>query len=609
MDYAPLYRYYLPDLREPNAAGEYAACCPFHADSRPSFYANARTGEWYCHACRVGGPPEAFVQRMERCSPEEARRRVAELLGLPQLPTEEQLREWHRRLLEAGTVVAYLRRRRVWDERLAERYLLGWDGERITIPIRDERGQLVNVRRLLTGGGSGPKVLNWPGHGAPRLWPLDQLQGARPGDLILVCEGELDALSAIIQGYRAVTCGGAGDWRDVFAPVFAGLDVAIVYDGDAAGRAGARKVVASLEGHARRVLVVRLPDGEDVNSLWQRGVHLESFIEQAQADAATGPAILTKAQLLAEAERERQRPWVVGGLVRAGRLVLLGGPPKAGKTTLAAHLMGAVLTGEPFLDRPTLPVPVLYLNYEMALDDLADLLTESIGDGPWPDVMRDPPVPLTPEGLERFLGEYDRPGIVVVDTASGAFGLTREQENSVEVGHVLRAYQRLARRTGWVVLVLHHTRKYAGRHEPDPEDLVGSREWVAAPDVVMVWAVPQEELEKAETEETGAVEGKLVVRGRIPPVRTASLLLSRRNLVLLGPSSEVENRRIQDEVAAYLSDKPGQTVTTIARELGLPRERVWKALVTGQGAVFIRRDEGRTHRWYAFKNGAVGGGE
>jgi hypothetical protein len=90
-------------------------------------------------------------------------------------------------------------------------------------------------------------------------------------------------------------------------------------------------------------------------------------------------------------------PWLA-----AGAITELDGKAKAsGKTTLATHLVRAVLDGGPFLGRPTSRTPVVYLTeqapptFREALrradlldrDDLSVLAWHDAASAPWPDVV------------------------------------------------------------------------------------------------------------------------------------------------------------------------------------------------------------------------------
>ena len=63
------------------------------------------------------------------------------------------------------------------------------------------------------------------------------------------------------QGLNAVTqTAGCGTWTDVFSAHFAGRDVVIVYDCDAAGHKGAMKAAESLIEVAKSVRVMVWPE-------------------------------------------------------------------------------------------------------------------------------------------------------------------------------------------------------------------------------------------------------------------------------------------------------------------------------------------------------------
>lgn len=89
-------------------------------------------------------------------------------------------------------------------------------------------------------------------------------------DRVIVCEGELDVIAAEQAGVAAVGYPGTQAWdkNSFWVWCFDSVtDVAVVADGDDAGRKAARKV-ASLLGDAvdAAVRVVYMPDGEDTNS-------------------------------------------------------------------------------------------------------------------------------------------------------------------------------------------------------------------------------------------------------------------------------------------------------------------------------------------------------
>ncbi|MCB2187668.1 MAG: toprim domain-containing protein [Deltaproteobacteria bacterium] len=131
--------------------------------------------------------------------------------------------------------------------------------QRIAIPIRDQEGLLVNVRKYLPGAPEN-KVVSWGrGFGEARLWSPPTPGGPSQGRIWLV-EGEPDCLCAVSRGLEAITSTtGAGTWKPEWSRLFAGREVVICYDADDAGREGAAKIARALARAGARVRIIEWP--------------------------------------------------------------------------------------------------------------------------------------------------------------------------------------------------------------------------------------------------------------------------------------------------------------------------------------------------------------
>ncbi len=205
--------------------------------------------------------------------------------GLGTLPTEEALAGFQAALAAHPVLLARLKAAKGWDAETLARLGVGWNGQRLLIPIRDEAGVLVNVMQYAAT--KRPKMLAVGGR--PRgLFPAPE---SVPGDLVWLLEGEGDAITAHTIGLPGVGVPGTQGWRDEWAARLKGRMVVVCFDADKVGRAGAQGVARSLVGHATSVRLLDLfddaDDGSDLTDAVMAGATLS--VLRAMADAA--PAV------------------------------------------------------------------------------------------------------------------------------------------------------------------------------------------------------------------------------------------------------------------------------------------------------------------------------
>src|SRR3989441_352776 len=165
----------------------------------------------------------------------------------------------------------YLNERGIPDP-IIEQAQLGWNGERVTIPVYDREGRLVlhKLGRAPDDPTDSPKMLCDPPGVRAELYGWDSLD-ARPSSVI-VCEGEYDRLVLEAQSFSAVTgTAGALVFRENWAQNIAKVPrVYVCFDNDDAGRRGAERA-ARLIPTAR---IVTLPpsvgEGGDITDFFVR---------------------------------------------------------------------------------------------------------------------------------------------------------------------------------------------------------------------------------------------------------------------------------------------------------------------------------------------------
>lgn len=274
-----------------------------HEDRRPSCNVNLLTGLWHCKGCGKSG--NAYQAALETGRTETAARDLARRFGLfieavrsdrprPRLPGERQLKLWRKRLLLSPAIIARLGEVRGWTERGIVRCGIGWDGERLTFPIRDHRLKIVGLVRYKPG--ANPKTLALPGS-RRELFPAPEVTSRR--EPLFLVEGEPDAVAVWSLGLQAAGIPGAGSWRPTWSGRLAGRRIVMLADCDPQGRQLAEKVRVFVP-HARVVdLEVGRQDGYDIGDLiceaageggvWQARRLLEHL--------ADGPAQYEKEQL------------------------------------------------------------------------------------------------------------------------------------------------------------------------------------------------------------------------------------------------------------------------------------------------------------------------
>jgi hypothetical protein len=193
------------------------------------------------------------------------------------LSFETAVSQYQRDLAADTTAQAYLASRGI-DQAAALAFRLGvvtspqvgHEGfaGRLVIPYLTPAG-VVNMRfRCLKqhdcGAETCPKYLGVDGLDT-NLFNVMDLK--KSGDTICVAEGEIDALTLSMAGLPAVGVPGVENWKKHFSKCLEDFSKILIFaDGDKAGRK-----FSSFLAREVRAVPIRLPPGEDVNSLYVKG--------------------------------------------------------------------------------------------------------------------------------------------------------------------------------------------------------------------------------------------------------------------------------------------------------------------------------------------------
>lgn len=261
--------------------GEQRMFCPLceePGDSvSPSASINPIQGVWNClKTPDHGGSVYALAQALKGSDPRftlrsrsersvninvrQASKRHSRSAERKPLENQDKPYHWHDQMLNAYPErVEYLTEQRGLTREYIERFKVGWDGQRYTIPVRI-RGKWINVRRYLPNSKPAQqKILNLSGHGTAVLAFCEVLQANTLP--VLLCEGEWDAILANQESagqYVAVTGTGGASNPPHDLEALANREVFIAHDCDDAGVEGAAKTADRLREVGAVVHVVDL---------------------------------------------------------------------------------------------------------------------------------------------------------------------------------------------------------------------------------------------------------------------------------------------------------------------------------------------------------------
>lgn len=248
--------------------GEARAFCPLCENpgesTTPSGSFNFEEGVFSCFSQCGGMSIPTLVQMMKQdgdfgATTKERKPSPAPSAAPDGLPSPARIDGFTERLLVNAERLSLLRNKRGLTTKTIRQFRIGWDGYRYTIPVYDEDGEVVNVRRYdPLAAVAKDKMISWKkGLGARRLYGVDILDES---ETVILVEGEMDKIIGRQYGLPTMThTGGATSWDNRWNGKLQGKKVFICYDCDESGRRGAKKVALALKTFAREVHIINLP--------------------------------------------------------------------------------------------------------------------------------------------------------------------------------------------------------------------------------------------------------------------------------------------------------------------------------------------------------------
>ena len=223
---------------------------------------------------------------------------------------------YHKALMTlTGPLREVLSVRRGLTNETLQRFKLGWDGDRITIPIYNEYNSIVNFRRYKWNSTDDQwKVLNYVdehenAYGEVRIFGIEQVLDEEV-PYIVWCEGEMDRLCAEQHGFfAACATSGAGTWRPEWTRLFRGKKkVYLAQDNDEAGCNATLKLCEKLY-RVVDVYVVQwpenFPDKGDITDFFTKCNQTSEDFKKLLDDAIKyTDAVFTEARIADENEAD-----------------------------------------------------------------------------------------------------------------------------------------------------------------------------------------------------------------------------------------------------------------------------------------------------------------
>jgi len=314
----PLLEYLHHHNWKPCRAGtrqELVGLCPFHRDTRPSFYVNTQKNLFYCHGCGRGGDLIRFVQLFLNLPFRQSVRHLEqELTPAPASRLLEHTAAFYQlQLLRHPEATSYLQKRGLYDSAVIEelgigyapggnlrRHLtaLGYSFDLLRdIGLINHYGRDAFCRRVTFSCRQDAQIVNLYGRSIGAAFPHRLLPRSKGGlfawesvsnfSVVILVEGLFDLALLWQAGFRNTTCAigtqlTPTQWAQLSDQP--GRSAYIIFDQDEnqAGQKASHQLALRLKSAGIRAHIVQLPHGHDPNSYFIAGASAADFTARLQ---------------------------------------------------------------------------------------------------------------------------------------------------------------------------------------------------------------------------------------------------------------------------------------------------------------------------------------
>ncbi len=246
---------------DPIGQNEVRIICPVHDDIHPSCYLNTEKNTWVCHSCKAKGDIIGLLSHILKC---ERKSVIADLsdrydLGVVKSIDLNIVEKYHEKIWTAGPLLTELQKRGITDQSI-RKARLGYSEGRIMIPIFDQSGRVVNIRKYLPGAPGSEKMRNTKGMNSNALFQIEETKF----ETVWICGGEMKALAASQYLYEIgigaiAATSGEGSWNKDFSQLLKNKSIFICMDIDRAGVEASKRLAAQIYHSVKSVKIIRLP--------------------------------------------------------------------------------------------------------------------------------------------------------------------------------------------------------------------------------------------------------------------------------------------------------------------------------------------------------------